>query len=58
MVLIDDTTVMSSAEVKRVADMVKNEAARGAGDEMVEKLRQWVSAADASDDVKALVDSL
>lgn len=57
--LIDDTTVMSPAEIKRAAGLVKAEGTdSAAGKSIAKALKTKARNVEAGDDVKGLVDSL
>jgi hypothetical protein len=57
--LIDDTTVMSPAEIKRAAGLVKAEGADSVpGKSIAKTLKSKASTVEVGDEVKALVDSL
>ncbi len=57
--LIDDSTVMSPAEIKRAAGLVKAEGADSApGKNLAKKLKSKAGALEVSDEIKELVDSL
>lgn len=57
--LIEDSTIMSSAEIEKAARLVETEEAdSAAGESIAETLKNKVRALDVGDEVKGIVDSL
>lgn len=56
--LIDDSTVMSPAEIKRAAGLVEAEGANNASKDIVNVLKRKASTIEVGDEIKGMVDSL
>jgi hypothetical protein len=57
--LIEDSTVMSPAEIKKAAELVQTEGTdSAAGQSIAETLKSKVSTLDVGDEIESLVDSL